>query len=478
MLPYHLTGGPNTFIDLNAPYPSYNQPVSPRGLYAATSGWAAPRAYGGYYDPACSSAFLQNLQSVIESSHTAQTQQQNAANMASSAQPSGAVQSSWTGSIDLATGVFQRSVEHPRLRTAQACEKCRIRKAKCTGDNPCRRCMEKGLKCEYAPERKMRGPNKNKRKATLPQKRSTASPAASDCAKPSSASTPASSDSDSAASCRQRSESSPSTMASYRLDIPSTHSSPTPAHHASPEAAAAFRPRSATVGQDPSACICDGLDAFAGAPEASTKPRPPHLDLSVPRQMYPRLLAEYARTTEQAPYPVPVETGTDSRTLLPTYLAESYSRIAQHNSDAAHRMLVSMDSIPVSHSVGNFVHPSLASSFPQANQHVLSNSPETSTPITPLSLAYDAAGSLMYPTGPSAFDNGYDSFEPSPVSSDNGHLGGFDGLADVLQAKAFDQDGWQAAAAAVHAQLADDETPRAAPNTLMAELMGPVDDAV
>ena len=85
---------------------------------------------------------------------------------------------------------------------------------------------------------------------------------------------------------------------------------------------------------------------------------------------------------------------------------------------------------------------------------------------------------MMYPTGPSAFDTGYDSFEPSPMSSDNGHLSGFDAMADVLQGKGFDQDGWEAAAAAVHAQLGDDETPRASANTLMAELMGPVDDAV
>ncbi|KAJ7653060.1 hypothetical protein DFH06DRAFT_1204600 [Mycena polygramma] len=34
------------------------------------------------------------------------------------------------GSLDPATGIFYRSPEHPRLRTAQACEKCRSRKAK------------------------------------------------------------------------------------------------------------------------------------------------------------------------------------------------------------------------------------------------------------------------------------------------------------------------------------------------------------
>ncbi|KAF8067039.1 hypothetical protein FPV67DRAFT_1225875 [Lyophyllum atratum] len=34
------------------------------------------------------------------------------------------------GALNLATGMFYRTPEHPRLRTAQACEKCRTRKAK------------------------------------------------------------------------------------------------------------------------------------------------------------------------------------------------------------------------------------------------------------------------------------------------------------------------------------------------------------
>ncbi|KAJ7171182.1 hypothetical protein C8R46DRAFT_1087890, partial [Mycena filopes] len=34
------------------------------------------------------------------------------------------------GSLDPTTGIFYRTPEHPRLRTAQACEKCRTRKAK------------------------------------------------------------------------------------------------------------------------------------------------------------------------------------------------------------------------------------------------------------------------------------------------------------------------------------------------------------
>ncbi|KAJ6480263.1 hypothetical protein C8R45DRAFT_1100850 [Mycena sanguinolenta] len=40
------------------------------------------------------------------------------------------------GNLDPTTGIFYRTPEHPRLRTAQACEKCRARKAKCSGDHP------------------------------------------------------------------------------------------------------------------------------------------------------------------------------------------------------------------------------------------------------------------------------------------------------------------------------------------------------
>ncbi|THH28720.1 hypothetical protein EUX98_g5468 [Antrodiella citrinella] len=85
-------------------------------------------------------------------------------------QPAPEPQPSWTmsGSLDPNTGIFQRAPEHPRVRTAQACEKCRARKAKCSGEHPaCQRCRTRGLSCEYAPERKMRGPNKVKRKSGI-----------------------------------------------------------------------------------------------------------------------------------------------------------------------------------------------------------------------------------------------------------------------------------------------------------------------
>ncbi|CAA7263639.1 unnamed protein product [Cyclocybe aegerita] len=72
---------------------------------------------------------------------------------------------SLAGSLDPATGIFYRTPEHPRLRTAQACEKCRTRKAKCSGEHPaCKRCLARGLVCEYAKEGRVRGPNKPKAK--------------------------------------------------------------------------------------------------------------------------------------------------------------------------------------------------------------------------------------------------------------------------------------------------------------------------
>ncbi|TFK70860.1 hypothetical protein BDN72DRAFT_896082 [Pluteus cervinus] len=73
------------------------------------------------------------------------------------------VASTLGGSFDPNTGIYYRTPEHPRLRTAQACEKCRTRKAKCSGEHPsCKRCVNRGLVCEYAKEGRVRGPNKPK----------------------------------------------------------------------------------------------------------------------------------------------------------------------------------------------------------------------------------------------------------------------------------------------------------------------------
>ncbi|KIK78694.1 hypothetical protein PAXRUDRAFT_163276 [Paxillus rubicundulus Ve08.2h10] len=77
------------------------------------------------------------------------------------------------GSLDPTTGIFYRTPEHARLRTAKACEKCRVRKAKCSGDRPtCQRCLTRGLVCHYAAESRIRGPNKPKVKPKLTEPRS------------------------------------------------------------------------------------------------------------------------------------------------------------------------------------------------------------------------------------------------------------------------------------------------------------------
>ncbi|KAJ7606614.1 hypothetical protein FB45DRAFT_878221 [Roridomyces roridus] len=88
------------------------------------------------------------------------------------------------GSLDPTTGIFYHTPEHPRLRTAQACEKCRTRKAKacrclllpsCSGEHPaCARCIARGLACEYAKEGRVRGPSRRD-----PKSDSSSSPASS-----------------------------------------------------------------------------------------------------------------------------------------------------------------------------------------------------------------------------------------------------------------------------------------------------------
>ncbi|KAF8120183.1 hypothetical protein K438DRAFT_1900145 [Mycena galopus ATCC 62051] len=48
-----------------------------------------------------------------------------------------------------------------RQRTTQACDKCRDRKTKCSGDHPnCKRCTARGLICHYSERERVRGPSK------------------------------------------------------------------------------------------------------------------------------------------------------------------------------------------------------------------------------------------------------------------------------------------------------------------------------
>ncbi|KAI0285507.1 hypothetical protein BC826DRAFT_1051992 [Russula brevipes] len=93
---------------------------------------------------------------------------------------------SWggAGSLNPSTGVFSPAPGHSRIRTAQACEKCRARKAKCSGEHPaCQRCLARGFVCAYAAERRMRGPNKPKH-AHPPLSDAPQQPAAAEGPKP------------------------------------------------------------------------------------------------------------------------------------------------------------------------------------------------------------------------------------------------------------------------------------------------------
>ena len=257
-------------------------------------------------------------------------------------------QPSWTmsGSLDPATGVFQRAPEHPRVRTAQACEKCRVRKAKvsthvivpmsatwlrhtiiqCSGEHPtCQRCRNRGLECKYAPERKMRGPNKNKKKGM-----SSAEVASG--RRPSVFSSGSSSD-ERASNPKRSSPIPPSPFRTTpRQDIPSDKDSPT-----GNEAIKSVVHTNITF-QLPSPPRLSGY-ASDNSPRLR-KARPPPLDLSRTN------VSDQSHTSVQGEPPAqPISPEVDSRAegasgpgrraSLPSYLMESYSRIALATSSSS-----------------------------------------------------------------------------------------------------------------------------------------------
>ncbi|EIW65371.1 uncharacterized protein TRAVEDRAFT_68861 [Trametes versicolor FP-101664 SS1] len=337
------------------PYAMPQRPPSPRTLYTANSGWGAPEGYGAPVVPTpSSSTFLHNLQNVIDSSHTSQVQhqqhQQQHEHSAQVAQQQsvGPSSSSWTlsGSLDPATGVFQRSVEHPRLRTAQACEKCRVRKAKCSGDHPaCQRCMSRGLQCEYAPERKMRGPNKQKRKSV--SQRHESSPSGDRRSSIASISSTMSSSSSASVYDANAAAAAAATAAVNRSATrPSSRSSAHASMPSSPMRIESTRPRSTTIAlgaiQRAAEYVPSPLHSQRGTGSPPLRQRPPPLDLSDARQFnmrYPAMLAQYTRGGEPiGAYGSSSASANDSvdgrRPSLPPYLVEAYSRIAYSHSDA------------------------------------------------------------------------------------------------------------------------------------------------
>ncbi len=336
------------------------RPPSHRSLYPAASSWQSTDTDNyPVHDPTTSAAFLQDLQSVIDSSHTAQTQHAHHLVHVAQQQQASPSQSAWTlsGSLDPSTGVFQRTMEHPRLRTAQACEKCRTRKAKvclahfitlipnspvsilqCSGDQPCQRCASRGLQCEYAPERKMRGPNKNKRKPSPAHEPSDEPSKPSNRARRGSVSSTMSSCSDGHTSGFQ-SDGSPVMAHANVVDPSSVHSSPAPPARNRVPNRTEGRRRAATVSsyqQRPAFRVTNPSGGSHGqhAGIARPRPRPPPLNLAGVRDYASQMLAsEHSRSADQPTFPAQGSHRDSRPTSLPQYLLESYSRIALNNLD-------------------------------------------------------------------------------------------------------------------------------------------------
>ncbi|OJT15638.1 hypothetical protein TRAPUB_5966 [Trametes pubescens] len=514
---YYGLGYPNYDAHL-PPYAMAQRPPSPRTLYTANPGWGAPEGYGAPVGPtASSSTFLHNLQNVIDSSHTSQVQQQqqhqqheHSAQVAQQ-QSVGPSSSSWTlsGSLDPATGVFQRSVEHPRLRTAQACEKCRVRKAKCSGEHPaCQRCMSRGLQCEYAPERKMRGPNKQKRKSV--SQRHESSPSGDRRSSIASISSTMSSSSDAsvydanaaaaaaATASVNRSATRPSSRSSAQASVPS-----------SPEGS---RPRSTTIAlgaiHRAAEYVPSPLQRGTGSPPL--RQRPPPLDLSDARQFsarYPTMLAQYTRGGEPiGAYGSAAGAGLRGeevpdarRPSLPPYLVEAYSRIASSHHGAppqdaaAYHESFAFVAPPTSFAessdmarsdaLDSYMYPATSSphdlsAFLQSSptdalsvySNPRSNSSDVSAPITPLSLSdsgsmFDGVPpELAYPAFESAFTHAAsaepEAAEAAPGFSEHSYL------ADGMQTYGDMEDAFRPKSApeslgANWEVSMDDETPRA-----------------
>ncbi|RPD56325.1 hypothetical protein L227DRAFT_566174 [Lentinus tigrinus ALCF2SS1-6] len=389
----------------NAP-PSYAPPPSE---------WNGNVHYPTHYDPVGSAA--------------AYSQQANLA-------PQPPQQQHLSGSLDPTTGEFHRTVEHPRLRTAQACEKCRIRKAKCTGDSPCSRCLSRGLQCEYAPERKMRGPNKNKRGDTAKAKprKGKESPPAEPL--------------DSASEGHASDNSPPP---SRRCESSSTHSSPVPPHRELAPQVRRGRPRAATLGLGAIGRLSQFNHPPTPQPPGSdntsvpaARPRPPPLNLTSEREYVPRMLAQYAG----APAPVPFPENSNPRPDLPSYLIDSYSRIALRPGEDGSPQSSGYDSRPRSQDISSLFGDSPASAYSQSRT---SSSSAMSTPISPMSLNFE--NDLQYPL-PNDFGHFGDGAPEHPFGGDVHMYGG--GHDDLLRPKSAHDHCWDAALSN------EDRTPRSA----------------
>lgn len=121
------------FIDIRHPVP--RRPISPEMLFPPEHPFlqssSSLHQLDGYYPEAPGPLFPSG-------SFTQPSMFAPVAESSSYAQPAAAEEQppppppSWamSGSLDPATGIYQSAPEHPRVRTQQACEKCRGRKAK------------------------------------------------------------------------------------------------------------------------------------------------------------------------------------------------------------------------------------------------------------------------------------------------------------------------------------------------------------
>lgn len=121
--------------DLDVRHPVPRRPLSPGMLYPPGHPWYDPVASSGHPSIHADGSGSVPPSSITNPSMFAPLPESRSAaqSVASDTdEPPPPPPPSWamSGSLDPATGIYQTSPEHPRVRTQQACEKCRGRKAK------------------------------------------------------------------------------------------------------------------------------------------------------------------------------------------------------------------------------------------------------------------------------------------------------------------------------------------------------------
>ena len=198
----------------------------------------------------------------------------------------------------------------------------------CSGERPCQRCVNRGLHCEYAPERKMRGPNKIKRKGASKDRQSRRASVAS-----SSASASTSSDDD---SHHPPSPEAPFTTEprqfTMKFDIGSSAAASSPRGHGSLPSS----PRLSFLG---SSSLESERFGSPVSPTRSERLRPPPIDLSG-TSLY-----------DQTPIPMPLD--------VPTFSFDQHSPINMRRASLPANILHSrrFDQIPSDPSVYSSPRP-------------------------------------------------------------------------------------------------------------------------